>query len=315
MIGDDHDKACGGNCGCKQSKTLEVNFPMKAAIPGYEDKPKNIHKYTGYEDIDDFLDDCLDTMRKKGHDYRQGNDDDLLHNFRTVSESVGTDIEKVWFTYFYKHYSAMVTFIKEGGQSESEPIEGRIKDQIVYLLLFYRMVQERKKKAVGKLGEIYKQAEASERNFRRLKKLHEENEAQIKGALAEERLKEIRVSNAGTVDKANHAINIDVNRVRRLAGIEGTFVPAEILTRAGEINKELMERAKEMKHDYQGAYLDLSKVRRPPLGTSFDDLSKTAQAAIVAEAIRTAEPLIEDTGDHGLDGEDPRGDWTQQKGE
>lgn len=99
---------------------------------------------TGYDDIDEFLNDCLETMRVKGHDYRQGNDADLLHNFRTVAQTVNSDMMKVWFTYFFKHYAAMATFIKEGGQSESEPIEGRIKDQIVYLLLFYRMVQEKK---------------------------------------------------------------------------------------------------------------------------------------------------------------------------
>lgn len=100
---------------------------------------------TGYLDIDIFLDECFKTMRDKGHDYRQGNDADILHNFRTVANSVDSDMEKVWFTYFYKHYSAMVTYIKEGGQRESEPIEGRIKDQIVYLLLFWKMVQEKKK--------------------------------------------------------------------------------------------------------------------------------------------------------------------------
>jgi hypothetical protein len=116
-------------------------------------------KYTGYPDIDEFLDDCLDTMRRKGHDYRQGNDDDVLHNFRTVAESVDSDMMKVWFTYFYKHYSAMVTFIKEGGQSESEPIEGRIKDQIVYLLLFYRMVQEKKAEPWKPVAEIARRAE------------------------------------------------------------------------------------------------------------------------------------------------------------
>jgi hypothetical protein len=110
----------------------------------YTPDERELPKYTGYLDIDAFLDDCLETMRVKGHDYRQGNDADLLHNFRTVGNTVGVDMMKVWFTYFYKHYSAMATFIKEGGQSESEPIEGRIKDQIVYLLLFYRMVQEKK---------------------------------------------------------------------------------------------------------------------------------------------------------------------------
>lgn len=134
--------------------------------------------YTGHKEIDLFLDECLETMRVKGHDYRQGNDSDLLHNFRTVAESVGTDMEKVWFTYFYKHYSAMVTFIKEGGQSESEPIEGRIKDQIVYLLLFYQMVQERKRANVKRLGEIAAQAEASERNFKRLNDLKEQAKKQ-----------------------------------------------------------------------------------------------------------------------------------------
>ena len=110
---------------------------------------KNVAKLTGYYDIDVFLDDCLSTMQSKGHDYRQGNDNDLLHNFRTVGETVGLPMEKVWFTYFYKHYSALTTFIKEGGQSESEPIEGRIKDMIVYLLLFYRMTTNAKRNELG----------------------------------------------------------------------------------------------------------------------------------------------------------------------
>lgn len=106
-------------------------------------------KNTGYYDLDLFLDDCFKTMREKGHDYRQGNDKDLLHNFRTVAQTVNSSMEKVWFTYFYKHYSAMCTYIKEGGQSESEPIEGRIKDQIVYLILFYRMVTDAKRVKAG----------------------------------------------------------------------------------------------------------------------------------------------------------------------
>jgi hypothetical protein len=114
------------------------NYSITSGRPSYK------NSYTGYDDIDEFLDDCLDTMRKKGHDYRQGNDADLLHNFRTVAETIGRPMEKVWFTYFYKHYSALFTYIKERGQSESEPIENRVKDMIVYLLLFFRMVKEKK---------------------------------------------------------------------------------------------------------------------------------------------------------------------------
>ena len=136
---------------------------------------KGFHEHTGYEDIDRFLAECFDTMKKKGHDYRQGNDSDVLHNFRTVGESVGLDMTKVWFTYFYKHYSALVTYIKEGGQSESEPIEGRVKDMIVYLLLFYHMINENKEKKVAVLGEIAKRADEEARKFARLKKLKEAN--------------------------------------------------------------------------------------------------------------------------------------------
>lgn len=133
---------------CREERCIDCDcgneHEVKNLVPGFDVR---IHKKvmidgTGHADIDDFIRECLETMRIKGHDYRQGNDDDLLHNFRTVSETVGEDITKVWFTYFYKHYSALATYIKEGGQSESEPIEGRIKDMIVYLLLFYRMLNE-----------------------------------------------------------------------------------------------------------------------------------------------------------------------------
>ena len=112
-------------------------------VPSFENS--NLKPFlTGYGDIDAFINDCLETMRVKGHDYRQGNDEDLLHNFRTVAETVDEPMMKVWYTYTFKHWAAITTFIKEGGQHESEPIEGRIKDMIVYLLLFYRMVQEGK---------------------------------------------------------------------------------------------------------------------------------------------------------------------------
>jgi hypothetical protein len=108
-----------------------------------ESKDEIIEPLTGYRDIDDFLRETLATMKSKGHDYRQGNDADLLHNFRSVADAIDIPMRAVWATYFYKHYSAVMTYVKKG-QVESEPIEGRIKDLIVYLLLFYHLVQEEK---------------------------------------------------------------------------------------------------------------------------------------------------------------------------
>jgi hypothetical protein len=144
---------CGGY-ECPGAPRFKGICPKDKRIGEFEEQlekliKSNVPTLTGYTDIDGFLNECLDTMRRKGHDYRQGNDDDLLHNFRSVGVAVDEDMMKVWFTYFYKHYSAVVTYIKEGGQSESEPIDGRIKDMIVYLLLFYRMTQERGRQMYG----------------------------------------------------------------------------------------------------------------------------------------------------------------------
>lgn len=118
-------------------KELDKNMPVYPAEPATKQIP-----YTGFDDIDRFLDECFATMSAKGHDYREGNDADALHNFRTLGEELDLPMEKIWFVYFSKHLKALKTFIKEGGQKESEPIEGRIKDMIVYLLLMYKMVKE-----------------------------------------------------------------------------------------------------------------------------------------------------------------------------
>lgn len=96
---------------------------------------------TGDPSIDAMLRDCIETMRTKGEEYTLGSVD-RLHNFRTVGTAVGEPMQKVWFTYFYKHYAAVVSYIKNGQVKSNEPIRGRIMDLIVYLLLFTKMVDE-----------------------------------------------------------------------------------------------------------------------------------------------------------------------------
>jgi len=101
-----------------------------------------ICELTGDPEFDQMLADCISTMSSKGKEYTIGSQDRLA-NFRRVGEQVDEPMEKVWFTYFYKHYSAVVAYIKNGCKVQSnEPIQSRIMDCIVYLLLFHKMSQE-----------------------------------------------------------------------------------------------------------------------------------------------------------------------------
>jgi hypothetical protein len=99
---------------------------------------------TGDQDMDVLFESCIKILGVKGKDYTIGTND-RLHNFKTVAEFTGQTPEQVLGTYFYKHVSAIFSFIKSGGQNESEPIEGRIADCVNYMLLFQKMVQARKR--------------------------------------------------------------------------------------------------------------------------------------------------------------------------
>ena len=185
---------------------------------------------TGFRDIDRFLYDTFEVMRKKGHDYRQGNDADLLHNFRTVANSVGTPMEKVWFTYFYKHYSALVTFIKEGGQQESEPIEARITDLIVYLVLFWKMVQEIRAQRGQDVSKGLEERLPDDTAFAPL--------------VLEERLhKEVRAGLGTHTVRVDEGLVVDPMRLRKIAGIPGALIPESVENgNAARVVKELERR-------------------------------------------------------------------------
>jgi len=118
-------------------------------------KPENEVKPTGLTgdpEIDSFLLDCFKTMEVKGKDYTLGNNDiDRLYNFRKVGGFIGLDMAKVWSVYFSKHIFAILNFVKTDGQSESEPIEERIKDAVVYLLLFLKITREMKNEETSNL--------------------------------------------------------------------------------------------------------------------------------------------------------------------
>jgi hypothetical protein len=83
----------------------------------------------------------LDLNLSKGHDY--AGETDALANFKKAAERLGLTPEQVWAVYGDKHWSAIMTYCREG-QVESEPIAGRIIDVILYGFLLLGLIEEKK---------------------------------------------------------------------------------------------------------------------------------------------------------------------------
>lgn len=78
----------------------------------------------------------------KGADY--AGDEDALGNFKDAAAMLGITPEQVWAVYTHKHVSAIMSFCQKG-QVESEPIEGRIHDVMVYCVLLLGLIEDRKR--------------------------------------------------------------------------------------------------------------------------------------------------------------------------
>lgn len=87
-----------------------------------------------YDIVKDTFIACESILRKKGPDYTKGSED-ALHNFKEGGAEMGLPPDKVHYIFMKKHWAAVTNFIKTGGQSQSEPIDGRIHDLINYLTL------------------------------------------------------------------------------------------------------------------------------------------------------------------------------------
>lgn len=106
------------------------------------------------------FEEILGINKVKGHDYTQGSED-ALANFKVVAEPIGLTPEQVWAVYTGKHWQAVLTFCKEG-QVESEPIEGRIHDVILYCFLLLGLIEEKKTTLVQVEREPYKPRDSIE---------------------------------------------------------------------------------------------------------------------------------------------------------
>lgn len=86
----------------------------------------------------------------KGGEY--AGDDDALANFRRNGLALGMSMEAVWAVYAAKHWDALQQYVKDINAGTTrvrmEPIEGRIDDLIVYLMLFKGICDEAKTKGL-----------------------------------------------------------------------------------------------------------------------------------------------------------------------
>lgn len=95
------------------------------------------------KEFDTVAQELLDLAEKirssKGKDYSK--DNDRLSNFKTIAKEIGVKPSLVWAVYFRKHIDAIMKHTREG-QTESEPIEGRLADVLNYILLYYGLIKE-----------------------------------------------------------------------------------------------------------------------------------------------------------------------------
>jgi hypothetical protein len=95
--------------------------------------------------IDDTIADITKLSALKGGEY--AGDQDRLANFRRNALALGMPMESVWAVYAAKHWDAVMQYVMDLNTGKTrermEPIEGRVNDLIVYLILFKAILEER----------------------------------------------------------------------------------------------------------------------------------------------------------------------------
>ena len=67
--------------------------------------------------------------------------ENAFDNFNRLAAELGIPREQILMVYFSKHRDGVINYLK-GQRSQREPVQGRIKDCIVYLLLLWAMIDE-----------------------------------------------------------------------------------------------------------------------------------------------------------------------------
>jgi hypothetical protein len=98
-----------------------------------------------YSLIKETHDSLFAISNSKGEEYAS-NDTDRLANFKRLAQELDIDARAVLLVYLTKHLDSIQTYCKDvnGGNPRnlSEPIEGRIDDAILYLILLKGLIRD-----------------------------------------------------------------------------------------------------------------------------------------------------------------------------
>ena len=128
----------------------EIKMSWNKKVTKYK-KGKQIHKKRkrkGLLDPKDNFDKLADEIwatiintREQGQNEYARTEEDVLANFKRISNWKNETQESVLMTYMLKHIDGMLSYIN-GFTSHRENVRGRITDVIVYCMLFWAMVDE-----------------------------------------------------------------------------------------------------------------------------------------------------------------------------
>ena len=82
----------------------------------------------------------IQKTREDGQKEYARDKDNAFANFERVADNLSISREKVLLTYLLKHIDGICAHV-EGHESQREDITGRITDSIVYLCLFWGMIE------------------------------------------------------------------------------------------------------------------------------------------------------------------------------
>lgn len=96
---------------------------------------------------DDMMAAAAFILQNKNKDYSV--DEDALAGFKFAARDAGITNYQAWLIFARKHWGAIATFCRNGGQLESEPIEERLKDMINYCTLLKCLIEDEKINKIG----------------------------------------------------------------------------------------------------------------------------------------------------------------------